>query len=548
MAATLGYLPDFTGDSNQPILTGLAPLVPGALVAGRYRLGEMVVSIGWATRWSGFDQTLGRPVFITALSNDETTMPVLEAARMASAAMDARFWRILDAERDAEGAYIITERSEAVTLAEVLRQGPLSGEESAWVVREIAAALASVHAVQLFHCRLDPAKIYIAADGGIKIAGLGVDMVLTPRPDDDQLSRGDMEAMDVVACGGLLYACLTATWPGGAKVGLPPSPRTGEGLAFPAQARPGTPVALDLITRQILSLSDPNHLASAREIDEALTGILGQKDVRSALVARATNRPAVVAVPDLVATEEAEPATSKAAQPLIVPERSAETAPPGEEVAHLTVASEMLGPEVSPKKAQLWARAFLVLLFLVVVSLVTALVIGLYNQSRPAPPPPRVPVVRTITDAQAFDPKADGGSGQEMEDLVKLAYDGNPTTAWTTEDYDHPVIPEKKPGVGLVFDLGEAVDVSQVTITVNMVPTAVVIYVPGDDPASVTKPDMSTVKTWMVMGSSDVTDSVTTIEFEPVLTRYVLVYLTKVVPILPDGHTQADIAEVKISG
>jgi len=541
--AAIAYV--FGSDETQPVLTGLTPLEPGVLIGERYRLGRMVTRIGSATRWSGVDEGLSRPVFITAFANDEHTMTILEAARIASGAMDARFLRILDAGQDADGAYIVSEWAEGRTLAEILASGPLSGEESAWVVREVAAGLTSIHAMQVYHCRLDPTKILITTAGSVKISGLRVDQALTPRESDNQLSRHDMEAMDVVGCGGLLYACLTATWPGAANVGLEPSPVTADGLKTPIHVRPGTSATLDRLTHHMLSVNSPEHITTAQGIVTALTGVLGGVDPTASLARRASS-PAPV--------REVRPAPGTAIKPHILPAGTDE-----DRTAALTATAAdsepaQPAPEAGPavklrhpipaQKAAIWSRVFVVLVILVVLALATALIVGLYNSSRdeegtPSGTGPGTSTeVYPIAGATSFDLFGDG----ENDNQVSFAYDRDPSTAWTTESYPNATyIPERKSGVGLIFDLGSPQPISEITLTVDLLPVSVAIYVP-----TVASPDMSTLTDWTSIQTANLTEASTTIQITPTTTQLVLVYLTSLVQ--TDNGFEADLAEVSFSG
>ena len=572
------YLPAFGSEVTQPVLTGLTPLVPGALIAGRYRLNSLIGKVGAATRWSGVDEGLSRPVTVTAFANDEHTLTILESARMASGAMDARFLRILDAGQDADGAYIVSEWADGPTMTQVLQRGPLTGEESAWVIREVATALASVHALHLYHCRLDPNQISICPGGTVKIAGLRIDQALMPRAADDELTRQDMETLDVMACGALLYACLTATWPGSINVGLEPAPRSEDGFRSPANVRPGTSPALDQLTRRIMSPRDPEHITTARGIEKACTAILGSKDPTAALSAR-------IAAPDSPVARAATTAKppAQAERPRILPasdqdlgtessatvqvgspvmadmsdttqtETSFTSSMPAESPSSQTSHDKPvpLQHPIPPEKSLIWSKVFLVLIAVVVVTLISCLIVGLYHLSsspseEQTPPAPTL-TSRPITNAIVFDSIEDGGSQFENDDQAPLAYDGNPGTAWMTEVYERPIIPQEKPGVGLVFDLGAPVGVSQAVITVQQRPIAVTIYVPSPDPATVTEPDLTTVTHWTAVTNSPLTDPTTTIDFDSVTTRYVLVYITQVID-LGDGKTQADLAEVSFAG
>ena len=74
------------------------------------------------------------------------------------------------------------------------------------------------------------------------------------------------------------------------------------------------------------------------------------------------------------------------------------------------------------------------------------------------PPRPSGPV--HFTTAAAYDPF---GDGQEHDEAVDEAIDGNLTTAWMTEHYQSFT----KPGVGLVVGASRAVSPKTVTVTTD---------------------------------------------------------------------------------
>jgi len=206
-----------------------------------------------------------------------------------------------------------------------------------------------------------------------------------------------------------------------------------------------------------------------------------------------------------------------------------------------------------PERALAWSRITLGLVIVVVLALVTSVVVGLYRSGRaptpivetPAPTPTLT--VKVIRSAQVFDPVEDGGSGWENDEQVPYAFDNDPKTAWQTEEYDKPTIPDKKPGVGLVFDLGHPEAISQASLMIDLLPITVALYVPSGDPATVEEPDMTTIADWTPIVYSSLTQPVTTLNFSTVQTRYVVVYISRLVDI-GDGITQADLAEVSFSG
>ncbi|WP_307874580.1 protein kinase family protein [Frankia nepalensis] len=114
----------------------------------------------------------------------------------------------------------------------------------------------------------------------------------------------------------------------------------------------------------------------------------------------------------------------------------------------------------------------IVVVLVLVVGIVLALQLGGGEGDDPgntpatsAGPTQGLPV--TPAGAESFDPPP--GDGNEKPGSVSRAYDGDVATQWETEGYNPPFTfgrPEKK-GVGLLFDLGDARDVSQVVVTVG---------------------------------------------------------------------------------
>jgi putative peptidoglycan lipid II flippase len=81
------------------------------------------------------------------------------------------------------------------------------------------------------------------------------------------------------------------------------------------------------------------------------------------------------------------------------------------------------------------------------------------SEPKPAPPPdePAAPVVETIqpTHVADYDPRP--GDRREHPELLDLAIDGDPQTAWSTETYRPGQPSNGKKGVGIAFAVGEPV-------------------------------------------------------------------------------------------
>jgi hypothetical protein len=156
------------------------------------------------------------------------------------------------------------------------------------------------------------------------------------------------------------------------------------------------------------------------------------------------------------------------------------------------------------------------------------------NSDEPAPPAAGAPI--PVSAATVYDPFGDGDPDHPED--VPLSYDGDPATDWATYRYlgGTPDFGGLKPGVGVVYDLGSEQSLASVTIATTLPGSTVEIR-------TGTAPD-GDIDSFAVAASGTVEGS-TDLAFEQaVSTRYVLVWITSLVPV-EDGF-QADLAEVTI--
>lgn len=154
-----------------------------------------------------------------------------------------------------------------------------------------------------------------------------------------------------------------------------------------------------------------------------------------------------------------------------------------------------------------------------------------------------------ISSAFDFDPPADGGDNNENGDQAKFAADGDPATVWRTLTYlNNPVFGGLKPGVGIVYDLGSAVPVESVSLTLDNQPNGLQLMVPIEADPQAAKPPMATVKQWRAIATDQAAASQVTLQpDEPVTTRWVMVYFTHL-PAIGSGLYRSGITETTING
>ena len=162
------------------------------------------------------------------------------------------------------------------------------------------------------------------------------------------------------------------------------------------------------------------------------------------------------------------------------------------------------------------------------VVLVVALAVVLVNQfARPGVVTPTPAAAHVLVGARDFDPKSDGGDDRENPDQARLAIDGDLATAWTTERYGRSSnFNARKPGAGVVVDLGEARPIGTVIVNLGARASGGEIRVPAD--AAATTPPVASVTAWTKVGSFAPAAGEVRVQVSGgVQARFVLVYLTE---------------------
>ena len=162
----------------------------------------------------------------------------------------------------------------------------------------------------------------------------------------------------------------------------------------------------------------------------------------------------------------------------------------------------------------------------------------------PEEPTSNAPVELTIT-ATSFDPKSDNGSGDENPDQTAFAIDGDPGTGWSTARYrNKPELGGEKPGVGLVLDLGTEASVASVDVLFADRGEDVELRVPAKE--GLTAAPMERQDQWRIVASATDTEAeVGLTPDQPVRTRFLLVYLTKL-PEVGEARFLATINELVV--
>jgi hypothetical protein len=260
---------------------------PGDVLAGRYRLIDLLTESVGGRFWRAHDNVLERFVALHVIPEDDHRAPLLlAAARESATVLDARILRVLDAEMADGRCFVVNEWGTGTSLdILVTHGGPLGPRRSAWLAAEVAGAIATAHARGVAHGRLNPENVLIDRLGAVRLIGLCVDAALHGLP----AGRLDHDRQDL---GGLLYCALTATWPGPSDSIVPGAPHEHDAVLAPRQVRAGVPRPLDLLWTDITETGHhkrrwPTHhetdVSTASAVHERLMEFLGGVDGASGL-------------------------------------------------------------------------------------------------------------------------------------------------------------------------------------------------------------------------------------------------------------------------
>lgn len=299
---------------------------PGDVLADRYRLVDLLTESSGGRFWRAHDKVLERYVALHVLAADDERAPaLLEAARQSAIVHERRLLRVLDADRTDSLVYVVNEWGSGDSLDIMLAgEGPLTPRRAAWLVSEVAAAIASGHEAGVAHGRLVPENVLVDHTGAVRLIGFAVEAAL--------FGLGPCRpSADVDALGGLLYAALTGRWPGALPSQVPAAPVVGGRVLRPRQVRAGIPKPLDVLCDEVVNpyagtdgsrLREVHDLASARGIADYLAAFVGDPTGLAAAEAAAGHRDLTetISLPSLPDPPPREPEPEPEPEPEAAPE------------------------------------------------------------------------------------------------------------------------------------------------------------------------------------------------------------------------------------
>ena len=205
------------------------------LIDERYRLGPVIGCGAMGDVYDAKDLRLRRPVAVKLLRAELATDVDLRGrfereARAAARLAHPNVVAVFDTGEDHRTPFIVMERLSGRTLADEIRDGPLSEARTRTVASQVLGALAAAHAANVLHRDIKPANVLLAENGDVKVADFGIAKILDDARTDltsaglvlgsssyvapERVRGGAASASsDVYSVGVLLYEALSAGKP-----------------------------------------------------------------------------------------------------------------------------------------------------------------------------------------------------------------------------------------------------------------------------------------------------------------------------------------------
>ncbi|WP_328876437.1 serine/threonine protein kinase [Streptomyces sp. NBC_00287] len=196
------------------------------LVAGRYRLVEVVSRETNRVCWYGEDIGVERPVLITQIGLPDdpggeearriTARVVRTSERMALMVAD-RVAEVVDVVEESGTLWVVTRWIDGVPLSELLAQrGTLNYVRAARIGLELLDVLEAAHGQGITHGELSPAQVFVRDEGSVVVTGFGLaGATLAPRLSAPAYASPEQArderfgpATDMWSLGALLYTML----------------------------------------------------------------------------------------------------------------------------------------------------------------------------------------------------------------------------------------------------------------------------------------------------------------------------------------------------
>jgi eukaryotic-like serine/threonine-protein kinase len=264
----------------------------------RYRLDRWVAAGQSCDVWRATDILLRRPVTVKVLRADLAADPRVlsmfrEEVRQASSVTHENVARIYDY-NDAMAEhppFLVMEFVDGASLADLLRDGPLSLRQTLGLVAQAAAGLSAAHRAGIVHDDVKPANVLLAAGEKVKLTDFGMARVTkagtgAPRHDcgtpaylapECAIGQTATAAADLYALGVIAYECLLGQPPfTGRPVQVAIAHLRSELPDLPAAIPPGVTALIGQLTAKL----PEDRPRNAAEVGGRATGLRREMDGR----------------------------------------------------------------------------------------------------------------------------------------------------------------------------------------------------------------------------------------------------------------------------
>lgn len=428
----------------------------GEVIAERYELEELVGTGGMSSVYRARDRLLERHVALKILhatfgADADTVERFRREARAVAQLSHPNIVTVIDRGEDRGRQFIVFEYVAGENLKEVVRrEGPLPVRRALELMLEVANALAFAHHRGLVHRDVKPQNVLLNGGGTAKVTDFGIARSLDVEHGmtqtgtvlgtsnyiaPEQASGQPVDAYtDVYSLGVVLFELLTGDVPYSGENFVAIAMRhLNDPVPDVLERRPDVPPAVAAAIERAMAKDPADRFETMDELAAELEACLAELE-----------------------EDPAAAATMIVERPLV-----RERAPQGARAA----------PRPGRARRRSAWPALLLLLGILALAAVAAVVLlddgaldGVLDRGAggngAATPAPAGPV--QLQGVRAWDPH---GDDREHDETAPQATDGDPNTFWRTERYRASFEALGKPGVGLVLDAGEPVELERLVVT-----------------------------------------------------------------------------------
>ncbi len=381
----------------------------------RYQIRSEQGRGGMATVYRAYDPGVGREVAIKVLPPQFTHDPLFRErfdreARTIISLEHSAIVPIYDFGEEQDQPYLVMRYMPGGSLAERLKEGPLTVSECAAILQRIGPALDEAHKRGIIHRDLKPGNILFDQYGAAFLSDFGIAklseataaltgsaIIGTPAYMSPEQARGDPDIdgrSDIYSLGVILFEMLSgeapyeADTPMGVAIKhiLDPIPRIQE-------RRPDLPLAVDSVITRAMAKDASARFQTAAELTEALVRVAAGEPLPAAVEEAAPRRPSddagpqtIPLAPPVEINSPPDPGSAthfSAPTPPVVPASELKAAAPGSEAAtarvderrqkHLERQARRLDPEARSLRRRRWTVGCLLALLVLGISSVGGL-------------------------------------------------------------------------------------------------------------------------------------------------------------------------------